>query len=71
VGELKKKTLTAISYLYTILVFGSFFIWGYLVQREEGVIDPAKHGGPLILFIGFMFIALVFAGIDFYSVKEK
>ncbi|MBT2680687.1 hypothetical protein J7E38_16880 [Bacillus sp. ISL-35] len=68
---MKKKTLTAISYIYSILVFGSFCIWGYLVEKEEGVIDPTKHEMPLILFIGLMLIAVVLAGVDFTSVKEK
>jgi DMSO/TMAO reductase YedYZ heme-binding membrane subunit len=68
---LKKKTFTAISYLYSILVFGSFCIWGYLVEKEEGVIDPTKHEMPLILFVGLMFIGVVLAGVDFNSLKDK
>ncbi|WP_079504969.1 hypothetical protein [Mesobacillus jeotgali] len=68
---MKKKTLTVISYLYSILVFGSFCIRGYLVEKEEGVIDPTKHEMPLILFVGLMLIGVVMAGVDFNSVKEK
>lgn len=68
---MKKKTLTAITYLYSILVFGSFCIWGYHVEKEEGVIDPTKHEMPLFLFVGLMLIGVVLAGIDFNSVKDK
>jgi hypothetical protein len=70
-SSLKKNTLTAFSYLYTILVFGSFSIWAYRVEKEEGVIDPTKHEMPLILFVGLMFMGIVLAGIDFNSVKER
>jgi hypothetical protein len=67
----KKRTLTPIAFIYNTIVFGGFFLWGYFVQKEEGVINPSKHEIPLIIFVAFMLIGVVLAGIDFSGEKEK
>lgn len=69
--SLKKKTLTTISYLYNILVFGSFFIWGFSVQNDEGLVYPSEHKLPLTIFITLMIIGMVLAAVNLSSVKGK
>jgi hypothetical protein len=68
---LKKKTLGSISYLYNILVFSSFFIWGFSVQNEKGLVYPGEHKLLLTIFVTLMFIGMILAGVNLSSVKEK
>ncbi|WP_079504965.1 hypothetical protein [Mesobacillus jeotgali] len=68
---MKKNTMKSISYIYNILVFGSFFIWGFSVQSEEGLVYPAEHKFLLTIFLILMFIGMVLAGVNLSSVKEK
>ncbi|WP_210367645.1 hypothetical protein [Bacillus sp. REN3] len=58
-------------YVYNTIVVGSFFIWGYSVQEEEGLIVPSEHELLLVIFIFFMFIGLILAGMNLSSIKEK
>lgn len=68
---MKKRALTPITYLYTFIVFGLFAVWAYDVEKESGVIDPKDHQTTLIIFVAFMIVGLILAGIDFSSEKEK
>lgn len=68
---MKKKTFTAITYLYNVLVFGSFFIWGFSVQNDEGLVYPSDHKLLLTIFITLMIIGMVLAGVNLSSVKGK
>lgn len=67
---MNKKLLTYISAIYTCLVIGGFFIYGYTIQ-ENGVIDPKEHSTGILIFIVLGIIAVMLAGIDAAGTRDK